>query len=387
MKNVRIIALALSVIMLIGILGACGDSSSSTSSTTSIQGSSDSSTSSNGNSSSGSGDKEVYELSLSTHDPATSNKTIFFQEWADEIYEASDGRIKITIYSGGSLASGTAALDALRTQVCDIAWIYPQYFTGQFPLSEVISQPIGVTSVPQGVDVLYDLYEKYPELQDEVSEFVPLMIHTNPTNKICTTEDHPIYSVQDLKGLTFRASAGTPSDLLLAWGATPIQMAPGDIYQAVQKGTVDGFVFDWSGMVSFGLQEVTTYLLTYPVYCGPYYLMMNKDSFEALPEDLQNIILEHSGREASKELAWVYEYDENRGYEECIAAGCIPVTLSDEAFAEFESYNEGLLDSWKESNEDRIDTEAYVADAIALAEEYYISSEDIQAHIADMDLG
>ena len=332
-------------------------------------------------------DDEVYELSLSTHDPSTSNKTIYFQQWADEIKEASDGRINITIYSGGSLAAGTAALDALRTQVCDIAWIYPQYFAGQFPLSEIISQPIGVSSVPQGVQVLYDLYDKYPELQEEVSEFVPLMIHTNPLNKICCTEAHPVHSVADLKGLTYRASAGTPSDLLLAWGATPIQMAPGDIYQAVQKGTVDGYIFDWSGMVSFGLQEVTKYLVTYPVYCGPYYLMMNKDSFNELPEDLQNIILEHSGLDASLGLAWIYEYDENRGYEACIEAGCEPIDLTEEAQEEFASYNEGLIDTWKENNKDKIDVEAYVKDAQELAEKYVIDRDTILSTIADLKVG
>jgi len=390
MKIKKIAIIVLCLVLVLGAMSACGkpktetaDNSQETANTPDTSGTPDDSA----RPAETVGDGTVYELSLSTHDPVTSNKTIYFQQWADELEAASNGRIKITVYSGGALASGTAALDALRTQVCDIAWIYPQYFSGQFPLSEVISQPIGVSSVPQGVQVLYDLYEKYPELQEEVSEFVPLMIHTNPTNKICCTEAHPVYSVNDLKGLTYRASAGTPSDLLLAWGATPIQMAPGDIYQAVQKGTVDGYVFDWSGMVSFGLQEVTKYLVTYPVYCGPYYLMMNRDSFDALPEDLQKLILDHSGEEVSMGLAWVYEYDENRGYNACIDAGCEPIDLTEEATTEFASFNEGLIDNWKEANKDRIDVDAFVDDAKAFAEQHFIDRETILNTVADMNLG
>lgn len=334
----------------------------------------------------GGDDGKVYELSLSTHDPATSNKTIYFQEWADKINEASGGRINITLYSAGALASGTAALDALRTNVCDIAWIYPQYFAGQFPLSEVLSQPIGVTCVPQGVQVLYGLYEKYTELQDELSEFVPLMMHTNPTNKICSIDGHPIESVADLKGLTFRASAGTPSDLLLEWGATPVQLAPGDIYQAVEKGTVEGYIFDWSGVASFGLQEVTKNMTTYPVYCGPYFLMMNKDSFNELPEDLQQIILDNSGVDASMGMAWVFEGDERAGRMTCEEAGCNMIDLSAEAQAEFEAYNEGLLDKWIETYGDRVDAEAYVADAIALAEENAMTMDEVYATLDEMGL-
>lgn len=374
-KIIKTIAALLCVLMLAGILAGCGGGTTSTPQTGDNSGSTGKTDTT---------DSTVYEISLSTHDPATSNKTIFFQEWADEIYEASNGRLKITVYSGGSLASGTAALDALRTGVCDIAWIYPQYFSGQFPLSEVVSLPIGISSVPQGVEVLYNLYEKYTELQDEVSEFVPLMIHTNPTNKICTTEAHPVYSVSDLKGLTYRASAGMASDLLIAWGATPIQMAPGDIYQAVQKGTVDGFVFDWSGMVSFGLQEVTSYLVTYPVYCGPYYLMMNKDSFNKLPEDLQQILLEHSGKEASLDLAWIYEGDEREGYETCVAAGCVPIDLTEEAEAEFASYYSDIIDTWKNTNGSLVDVDSYVADAQALAEQYYIEKDEVNKTLDDL---
>ncbi|MGN1001456.1 MAG: TRAP transporter substrate-binding protein [Oscillospiraceae bacterium] len=384
-KMTKIVAAVLCVLLLAGILAGCGGGSSSSGTPS---GTNSGTTANKPDNSSDKNetkdDGKVYELSLSTHDPATSNKTIYFQQWADEINEASGGRLNITIYSGGSLASGTAALDALRTGVCDIAWIYPQYFSGQFPLSEVVSLPIGISSVPQGVEVLYSLYEKYPELQEEVSEFVPLMIHTNPTNKICTTEAHPVYSVSDLKGLTYRASAGMASDLLIAWGATPIQMAPGDIYQAVQKGTVDGFVFDWSGMVSFGLQEVTGYLVTYPVYCGPYYLMMNKDSFNKLPEDLQQIILEHSGKEASLGLAWTFEGDERSGYETCVAAGCVPIDLTEEAAAEFASYYDGIIDTWKEKNGSLVDVDAYVADAQALADQYYIEKDEVNKTLDEL---
>ena len=372
MKNLKkVLGIVLACSMALALLTACGG---------------DTTPSETGGNETGGGDGKVYELSLSTHDPATSNKTIYFQEWADKINEASGGRINITLYSAGALAAGTAALDALRTNVCDIAWIYPPYFSGQFPLSEIISQPIGVSSVPQGVQVLYGLYEQYPELQDELSEFVPLMMHTNPTNKICSIDGHPIQTVADLKGLTFRASAGTPSDLLLAWGATPIQMAPGDIYQAVEKGTVEGYIFDWSGIVSFGLQEVTANLTTMPVYLGPYFLMMNKDSYNALPEDLQQIIMENSGIDASMGLAWVYEADEREGREICEAAGCTMIDVTPEAQAEFESYGEALLDNWIATYGDRVDAEAYVASAEALAEENAMTMDEVYDTLDEMGL-
>ncbi len=380
MKKKKVLAIIISTLMLLTICSGCGSGSSTTTNTSSAA-----QNDGNEQSTAPSDDGKVYELSLSTHDPVTSNKTIYLQEWADEVKEASGGRLNITVYSGGALAAGTAALDALRTGVCDIAWVYTSYFSGQFPLCEVICNPIGISSVPQATNVLYDLYDKYEALQQEVDEFEILMFHSNPTNKISTIAGKEIHSIDDLKGMTFRASAGTASDLLIAWGATPIQMAPGDIYQAVQKGTVGGYIFDWSGIVSFGLQEVTANYSTMPVYLGPYFLAMNKDSFNALPEDLQQILIEHSGRDASLGMAWVYEGDEREGRRVIEDAGGNFIDVSEEEQERFNEASQALIDTWITNNSsDDFDAGAYVNDAKELAQQYDISTDEINSTLDEM---
>ena len=379
MKKTKALALILAALMLLTVLAGCGGGSAAPANSSAPAQSGES------GSAAPADDGKVYELSLSTHDPVTSNKTIYLQQWADEVKEASGGRLNITVYSGGALAAGTAALDALRTGVCDIAWIYTSYFSGQFPLCEVICNPIGISSVPQATNVLYDLYDKYEPLRQEVDEFEILMFHSNPTNKISTIAGKEVDSIDDLKGMTFRASAGTASDLLIAWGATPIQMAPGDIYQAVQKGTVGGYIFDWSGIVSFGLQEVTANYTTMPVYLGPYFLAMNKDSFSALPEDLQQILREHSGRDASLGMAWVYEGDEREGRRTIEAAGGNFIDVTDTEQARFEEASQALIETWVTNNtRDGFDAKAYITDAEALADQYAISADEINSTLDDM---
>ena len=323
---------------------------------------------------------QVYKLSLATHDPATSNKTLFHQKWADRVREVSGGRIDITIYSAGSLVAGTAALDALRTNMCDIAWIYGPYFTGQLPLSDVVSMPIGITSVPQAANVMWDLYETEEAYKNELAEFVTLMIHSNPINFISTVRGKPVSSVNDLKGLKLRAAGGAASNYLLAWGATPIQLTPGDIFQAVERGTIDGYVFDYSGIVSFSLQDVTANYTDMPVFLGPYYLLMNKSSFEGLPADLRQILLDCSTRETSIEMGYVYEADELRGREAVTAAGGNFVSVTEEALAEFKSSSASLQADWITANtKPGFDAKAYLDKAAGLAQKYYISPEQIKA--------
>lgn len=82
-------------------------------------------------------DGKVYEFSLSMHDPLTSNNGKFYQNWADQIAEATDGRVKITLFGSGTLASSTDVVDMVEGGGVDIGWVYTGFFANQYPLTEV----------------------------------------------------------------------------------------------------------------------------------------------------------------------------------------------------------------------------------------------------------
>ena len=327
-------------------------------------------------------DNKVYQLSLATHDPATSAKTQYHQEWARRVNEASGGRLEITVYSDGVLAPGTGALDALRTGVCDIAWCMTNYWPGQFPITEAITLPLGLTNVPQATNVLWDLYETEPAYRAELSEFIPLQIHTCPPS-IIGTVSKPVYSVSDLAGMKIRSPGGVPTDSFIAWGATPMQIAPGDIFQAVERGTVDGFCIDFSGIVSFSLQTVSSYFTDYAVYNPPYYLFMNKSSFERLPADLQDLIMSFSTRKESLEMAYVYENDVRRGRNAIDEAGGTIIALSDAAAQELRDIaGEVVVSDWIKNNTTAdFDAQAYVDKAASLAQKYFTTTEELYAEL------
>ena len=368
----HIIAIILLLTLLVGVAAGCSSDNSGSGSSTG--GSSQEQTG---------GDDTVYKLSLSTHDPTTSNKTKYHQEWADRIFQDSGGRLEITIYSDGVLAPGTGALDAVRTGVCDIAWIFPIYWPGQFPMSEIITLPLGITTVPQATNILWDLWESDPDYQAEVNEFIPLQIHANPVS-IIGSVNRPIRAISDLAGMTLRAPGGTPTDSVLAWGGNPLMLAPGDIYQAVERSTIDGYIFEYSGIVSFGLQEVTNYFTEVPIYLGPYYLFMNKTSYNSLPADLQDILMKHSTREESLEMAYVFEADWNRGRNAAIDAGATIVTAEEANADAFVAVAyEALVTVWVENNSrPGFDAQAYAERAKSLAEQYFITRDDLNATLA-----
>jgi TRAP-type C4-dicarboxylate transport system substrate-binding protein len=95
----------------------------------------------------------------------------------------------------------------------------------------------------------------------------------------------------DLKGLRIRSSA-MYIDFLKALGATPIVTKPGDIYQSLERGVVDGYCWPLFTIRPWGWQEVTKYVVGPGFYkvCHP--LLVNLDKWNQLPPEIQKALIE-----------------------------------------------------------------------------------------------
>ncbi len=296
-KLTRIMALMLAAGMVFALAG-CGSSDSS---------------------SSGSGDASdgtVYNISFTIHDPATSVKTQKYQELADATYEATDGKVNITIYSSGSLVASTDVAEAVLAGTADMGWLFTPFFSGQFPMTEIISMPMSFGDSISSTKTMLELYETEESIQEELSQYKVFQIYTNPSNMIFTTE--PVYNVSDLAGLNIRCSGTITSEMMSEWGGSPISMGPGDIYEAIEKGTLQGFVLEWSGTKSFNLDEVISYVTDISYTVAPFVCVMNLDTWNSLPTEYQEIMDEiWTGEDnaVSLEFAELYEEDSDAGIE------------------------------------------------------------------------
>lgn len=316
-------------------------------------------------------DGKVYELTLSMHDAKTTANAVYLQAWIDKVAEATDGHVKITLYDNATLSAATDIGDNVKAGAVDIGWLYTSYYAGQFPLSDVINLPMqGFGDPIVSTNVLWDLIEKYPEVEEEWGDFKLLMLYGNP-GMIFATADSPITTVADLAGRTIRCPSGAITDVLTAWGASPVTMAPPDLYEAVEKKNISGYIFEPAGICNFHLEEITNYYTDLPLYDGPFGLIMNLEKWNSLPEEYQKAIEELSGKEASLGAAETFANDVAEKREIIEAAGGEFVEVTDEAKAEFAVAADAYAETWIESmSKDSFDAAAYLADAKALAEQY-----------------
>lgn len=375
-KKLRYCFLAFAMLVLALSLVACGDDDASTDTTGGVSTdttAAPSTDTSAPDTTAGNGGDDLgdFEFSLSMHDPLTSNNGQFYQAWADSISEATDGHVKITIYPSGSLAAAADVGELVETGAVDIGWVFTSFYAGQFPLTDVTTIPmIGFGDAVVSTNALWDLYDKYEELQNEWSQYKLLNLYGNPGMIFCCI-DKPIETPDDLKGLVMRTPAGPITDLVTALGASPVVMAPPDMYEALSKRNITGYVFEPAGITNFKLEEIATYFTDMPLYDGAFGLVMNWDKWDSLPPEYQKIIEDSTGRAGSLAAAQDFGDAAARAHQTIADAGGTWVTPTAEAIAAFQAAADEVSAAWPATiTIDGFDAAAYMADAIAIAQGY-----------------
>lgn len=313
-----------------------------------------------------------YEFTLSMHDPSTSNNGMFYQAWADKIAEETEGHVKIEIYYSGQLASSSDVSDMVESGGVDIGWVFTSFYAGQFPLTDITQFPfIGFGEAVSTTETLWDLYEKYPELQEEWSSYKLLFMYGNPGNIFASTKGE-VRSPDDVKNQVMRTPSGPITDLMNAMGGSPTVMGPGDMFDAIQKNVISGFVFEPAGVINFSLQEAAKmYYTDYAMYDATFALVMNWDRWNSLPEEFQKIIEDNSGRAGSLLAAKDFQDAADTAKKTITDAGNEWVTLTDDEIKAFEDAAAPVVEDWvKKYSSSGFDYQVYVDDAVATLQNY-----------------
>ena len=317
-------------------------------------------------------DDEVYTLTFSAHDPETSGIMKATQAYFDKIAEVTDGHVVVEPYYSAVLAGVKDVGDMVTSGGVDMGWIYTSYYPTMFTLSDVITLPLeGMTEIIPNTKLLWDLYESVPEMAAQWDdEYQLLLLYANPPMILETREE--ITAVDQIKGKNIRVPAGAITDILAAWGAAGVTMGPPDIYEAMEKGNVDGYIFEEAGSNTFSLFEVTEYCLNMPLFGGAFGVACNKDSWEAIPEEYREAILAISGRDASIACAQAFQDARDAGIETAKADGVVFVEPTEEELAGWKAACDEYAKTWCENitNATGLDGEAYLKNAQEIYQKY-----------------
>ncbi len=207
---------------------------------------------------------------------------------ADRVAKASNGRLILDYVGGPEVIPGFDQPDAVRMGTIDavfyIAWGYMKPLVPE-AWAEGLSQYPAWEEREEGIYDLWDeifqkrLNSKYIGKFESVFEFFHLFSNVE------------IKSIEDLKGLTFRAMP-LYVPFMESMGMSPVIMPAPDMYTAMERGVIDGLMFPKDDMVGFALHEVTKYRIDPGLGQSEPATLVNLDVWNKIPKDLQDILLE-----------------------------------------------------------------------------------------------
>ena len=229
--------------------------------------------------------------------------------FARRVAEMTDNRFQIQVFAAGEIVPGLQVLDAVQNGTVEMGNTALYYYWGKDPAFTFgTALPFGLNSRQMnswlrfggGSELLNDLLKNFNCVG---------VAAANTGAQMGGWFRKEIKSVDDLKGLKMRIG-GFAGTILAKLGMVPQQLAAGDIYPALEKGTIDAC--EWIGPYDdekLGLFKVANYYY-YPGWwegCGQGHNLINLGKWSELPKSYQSAILAASG----DTWAWVlgkYDY-------------------------------------------------------------------------------
>lgn len=293
--------------------------------------------------------------------------------WAERVEKASGGRIKIELYPAMQLGGKPPQLiQQVKDGVADIVWTLPGYSPGRFLKHEVFELPFVHTNTYATNMALQDYMAKHG---DEYTDLHPLMFHVHAGQVFHSVD--PIKTAADLAGHKVRTPTRTGGWVIEAMDSTPIGVPVPKIPEMLTKKIVDTVVIPYEIALPLKVHEMVDYHMTFDdpktprVNTSVFLFAMNKEKYDALPDDLKKVIDDNSGRKLAAEMAKVWDAVEIPGEAAAAKSGTIIKMAPSEVAKVRAKIEQPVIDRWlKVAKEKGVDGQALLDDARALVAKY-----------------
>lgn len=320
--------------------------------------------------------EETFNLKLASYQPPGAAEAIATAEWAEQVSEATDGRVEIEFFYQEALLPGAETLQGVGDGRADLGYIADAYYPGELPLTNIAGVPFN-TSSPEAQGHTYaELLENNEQFQAEwdAQGVHPLIWAPVPPNGVALKE--PAESIEDLEGRKIRA-IGFSAIAFESAGITPVAISQSEVYEALQRGVVDGTSggsFDI--LTDRDYQEVAPYFMD--LRSGNYAVtvnVINQQVWDSMPADIQDAITEVSEGYLDLYLEVLKEQEDAACTKLADADGSITVITE----AEAEAWSDEAGPAAKQAWVDAVESSNPEADAEGFYDEYISALEEFEA--------
>ena len=245
--------------------------------------------------------------------------------FADEIKQASGGRLEIIVRSNASMFKMPEIKRAVQSGQIHLGEILLSAYANEDPFFEVDTIPFLIQGYDQAKK-LHELTKPAIEARLRKNRVVPLFYVAWPGQGILSK--NPFEKVEDMKGSKFRASSPTTARLAELTGAVPAIIQSAEIAQAFSTGVVDSTMTSIATVVELQAWQFTRFFYDVRAMHSRNVVFVNERALSALSDDLRKIVMQAAAN--AEERGWKMSMEvSQRANDQSVAQGLTVKPASD----------------------------------------------------------
>ena len=213
--------------------------------------------------------------------------------FAENVKRMSNGRIQIEVFPSGTLGPGLKVSETVKNGVADMGHTWIGYDWGKDKTAVLFGGYAGSSDTEKMLHWLYRAggAELQREFRDQKFGLISMPLFVR-TSEVFLHSRKPVKTLKDLQGLKLR-TAGAWLEISKGMGASPVTMPGGEVYTALERGTIDAT--EWGTLYenkSPGFHKVTKYVIIPGVHqpTAPFELLINKKAWGKLSNEDKKLV-------------------------------------------------------------------------------------------------
>jgi tripartite ATP-independent transporter DctP family solute receptor len=222
------------------------------------------------------------------------------EQFAKDVTEKSDGAITVQVYPAGQLLSDKDMNQSILTGGVEMGVNSATLWESTVPAMGIFDVPYIFTNYEKAGEAINGEFgDKLRKAMEEKG--AKALMFADYGYAQFANNKRPLKSPADFKGLKIRSIGDIPSEMIKAYGASPVFMGGGEVYMALQRNTVDGATSGTTAMLQRKYNEVAKYLTINNYSYLEFILAVNLDYWNSLPKKTQTLLNE----EAKETEEWI----------------------------------------------------------------------------------
>ena len=264
--------------------------------------------------------------------------------WMEAVTLATQGRVQFEHYPAEQLGKAKDLLSLAQAGVADVVLTGAAYHSEKMPLTAALETPGLFTDSCQGARTYQKLAEGVLGEKEYAVNGVRVLVPAIMPTYHVVSAIRKIQSLKDVEGMKLRTLAGAQELTMRKFKAVPVRMPSSELFEAMSRGTVDGAIFSYEGVVNnkLPIKYVTSEV---GFGSGAAMIFIAENRWNKLPEEVKKAMLE-AGKAATQTLCSGMMREETASLEKLKQAGVTVVRWSAEDKKEMERVMAAVADEW-----------------------------------------